>query len=111
MLSNRILRSSCIDNIFTNSGEIHMLKILDWNISDYLVVAIKRKRVRIKGNKVELKGRSYRNYVRETRQEELVICDWDAFFETRDPSISFNRLSNDPVDVNKVAHHPYAFWY
>ena len=96
--------SSCIDNIFTNSDNIQRAMILDWNISDHLVVAIKRKRVRIKGRKVEFKGRSYRNYVKETLQEDLVNCEWGEFFETRDPAICWDILEEKiRTSLNKMA--------
>ena len=34
------LSKTCIDNIFTNSGEIIELRIYDWNLSDHLVIVV-----------------------------------------------------------------------
>ena len=41
------VKGSCIDNIFTNSEYILNARILSWNYSDHLVVAVKRKRLRV----------------------------------------------------------------
>ena len=80
------VKGSCIDNIFTNSEFILKARILNWNYSDHLVVAVKRKRQRVTLEKVEFEGRSYKNYVREELQRGLVQEDWRLFYEARDPS-------------------------
>ena len=85
-LTNGMVKSSCIDNIFTNSEEIRIAKVLDWNLSDHLVVAVQGKRIRSKIKKVNFRGRSYRNYDKERLQEELINNKWAGFYEMRDSS-------------------------
>ena len=43
-----------------------------------------RKKVTAKTEKVHFQGRSYRNYVKEVFQNNLVDLDWGRFFETED---------------------------
>ena len=100
-LQNGTVRTSCIDNIFTNSEEIRRTQILDWNISDHLVVAVKRKRERVRIKKVSFKGRSYKNYVKEDMQEELIRLDWEKYYEVQDPEECWNIIEgriNDHLD-------------
>ena len=54
---------TCIDNIFTKSEYISEAGIMDWNFSDHLAVAVKRKRAKPKSEKTNFTGRSYKNYV------------------------------------------------
>ena len=80
------IHGSCIDNIFSNSEEIAEACTTDWNFSDHLMVAVKRKRRRCKHSKVEFKGRSYRDYVKEDLQGELVDCNWEEYYKLVDPT-------------------------
>ena len=89
---DNVLKGTCIDNIFTNSDEVTEVKVLDWNFSDHLVIAARRKRERAKQPKVSFKGRSYRNYVREEIQEEIVEADWEEYYRTRDPSVCWDYI-------------------
>ena len=79
------VKESCIDNIFTNSRVIEESRVLDWNFSDHLVVMVKRKRARVAREKISFKGRSYRNYVKEDFQAELLQVNWDKFYNNGDP--------------------------
>ena len=79
------LKGSCIDNIFSNSDQIAESRVLDWNFSDHLVVAVRRKKAALSQTKVEFKGRSYKSYSREDFHE-LVNSNWDRFYESLDPS-------------------------
>ena len=54
--------------------------MLDWNFSDHLVVAVKRKRVKIKCKKVSFKGRSYKNYIKGDMQRELLELEWEEYY-------------------------------
>ena len=93
MGTNRgVLQASCIDNIFSNSEEVVKFVIADWNFSDHLMVAVKRKRAKGKHTKVEFKGRSYKNYVKEDLQEELIHSDWDDFYRSRDPALCWDII-------------------
>ena len=82
----RVVKASCIDNIFTNSRLIEGSMVLDWNISDHMVVLVKRKKVRVEQRKVSFKGRSYRNYIKEDLQAHLLQTNWDEYFGTGDPT-------------------------
>ena len=86
------LRKSCIDNILTNSDLIADAEILDWNFSDHLLVVARRKKTAITRAKVEFKGRSSKNYVREELQNYLVNGDWDQFYASEDPSTCWDII-------------------
>ena len=58
------------------------------------MVATRRKRRVLTQNKVEFKGRSYKNYVKEDMQEELLTSDWAQFYETGDPSDCWEIILN-----------------
>ena len=78
--------STLIDLIFTNSDAVANVKLLDINISDHLAVMVTRKKSYIKPTKVEFKGRSYRNYVKEDFQDNLGNHNWDNFYTLNDPN-------------------------
>ena len=86
------LGGSCIDNIFTNSEHITGTMTLDWNSSDHLAVAVRRKRERITHKKIAFQGRSYMNYVKENLQLELLQADWGPFYQSVDPSTGWELL-------------------
>ena len=92
---NGQLSGSCIDNIYTNSEAIAAAGVLDWNFSDHLVVAVKRKRSKIVRSKVEFVGRSYKNYSREDLQDNLLQWDWGQFYESEDPNLCWDVLENE----------------
>ena len=83
---NGTLKGTCIDNIFSNSDVITEARVLLWNFSDHLVVTVTRKRQKTEHKKIPFIGRSYRDYVREDLQSELIDADWGKFFEAGDPS-------------------------
>ena len=66
----------------------------DWNFSDHLMVAVKRKRRTFTHNKVMFEGRSYKNYVKEDLQYELINGDWEAFYSSRDASECWEILED-----------------
>ena len=76
---------STLDIIFTNSDVTSEAKTLDINLSDHLAVWALRKKVYIKREKVEFKGRSYKNYVKEDFQQYLDEYNWEFFYTLRDP--------------------------
>ena len=103
-LVNGVIKNSCIDNILTNSEEIIKAQVIEWNFSDHLVVAVKRKRVRVRCKKVSFKGRSYKNYVREDMQQELIEQDWGKFYETQAPLECWGIMENRIREhLNRVA--------
>ena len=70
-----------------NSESILYSKLLDMNISDHMGVLATRKKVWTKPNKIEFKGRSYRNYSKEDFQDELGDTNWENFYRTNDPNV------------------------
>ena len=86
--------ASCIDNIFTNSEERTESSILDLNFSDHMAIVVKRKRVGQKPVKTTLTGRSYKNYDRETFQNQLLDGDWREFYGSKDPNICWDMIEN-----------------
>ena len=91
---NGVLKSSCIDNIFSNSDNILRSGVLDWNFSDHLAISIKRKRTRVVHTKVEFKGRSYKNYLKEDLQLELLQKNWELFYNSRDPCYCWEQIES-----------------
>ena len=91
---NGVLKGSCIDNIFSNSDNIMRSGIVDWNFSDHQLVVVKRKRSKVMSAKVSFQGRSYKNYVKEDMQRELLQGDWDDFYGSRDPSYCWSLIEN-----------------
>ena len=83
---NDVMSHSKLDLIFSNSDCIKKAQVVDWNISDHQAVMITRKKVRIKTPKVTFRGRSYKNYVKEDFQEELVEENWEEFYNSQDPN-------------------------
>ena len=81
-----IKSSSTLDLIFTNSDIIKSSGTLDYNLSDHMAVFITRKKKQTKHEKIEFKGRSYKNYVREDFQQNLVDHDWRDFYNMTDPN-------------------------
>ena len=87
--------STCIDQIFTNSNYISSSGILDLNISDHLAIFCTRKKIPERGNKKEFIGRSYRAYVKEDFQGNLINLDWGPFYEATDPILCWDIMENN----------------
>ena len=83
---NGIASETIIDLIFSNSEHIAVAKTLDSNLSDHLAVVATRKKCAVIKGKTEFTGRSYKNYVKEDFQNNLVSLNWDPFFENNDPN-------------------------
>ena len=96
---NGIKTETKIDLIFLNSDFISQAGILDLNISDHLAVMVTRKKVALKKEKVEFKGRSYRNYNRENFQGNLENINWDGFYEERDPNRLWELMEGNILKV------------
>ena len=79
---------------FTNSDWILEADILDLNISDHLAVYARRKKPRLKVKKVTLLGRSYRRYVKEDFQRELVESDLERFYTAEDPNAAWQIIED-----------------
>ena len=104
--------STGIDQIFTNSNLISGSGILDLNMSDHLAIFCTRKKANEKSYKKVFTGRSYRGYVKEDFQRNLIDLDWTPFLECTDPNECWDIMENNirseidkmcPVKTFKVA--------
>ena len=84
--------NTTLDLIFSNSDCISSTRTLDLNLSDHLAVLVTRKKITLKKEKVEFKGRSYRNYDREAFQERLLNENWVPFFGSNDPNEQWDLM-------------------
>ena len=81
-----------LDLIFSNSDFIAETRTLNYNISDHLAVAVTRKKSKGKVEKVEFSGRTYKNYIKEDFQNNLVNSDWEGFCTHNDPTILWDIM-------------------
>ena len=94
-----IVTKTKIDLIFSNSDFIKSVGVLDWNMSDHLAVRVTRKKVQAKIDKVEFKGRSYRNYDKERFQRKLLDSNWEEFDAVEDPNRLWELMENKILEV------------
>ena len=85
-------KSSCLDQIFTNSDYITNSGILDVNLSDHLAIFCTRKKIKILSPKINFEGRSYRNYIKEDFQHNLINSNWNDFYSSNDPEICWEIM-------------------
>ena len=81
-----------IDQIFTNSNTISQSGVLDFNLSDHLAIYCSRKKTKNFSPKIEFEGRSYRHYIKEDFQDNLINSNWRDFYSSRDPEICWNIM-------------------
>ena len=93
-------KNSCIDLIFSNSDYIINNRLLDWNVSDHMGIFVSRKKKKIINNKVKFKGRSYKNYIKEDFQWNIIDENWDKFYKLDDPNDAWNYYKN--IIINKI---------
>ena len=60
------------------------------NISDHLAVWVNRKRQRERFRKIEFKGSSYRNFIKEDFQEGLIHANLEEFYKEHDPNLCWD---------------------
>ena len=89
---NNVSSNTILDLIFTNSDIINNCQTLNLNLSDHLAVCVTRKKTWVKQTKVEFKGRTYKNYVKEDFQQLLDDHDWTQFYQLDDPNILWHYL-------------------
>ena len=87
-------KSSCLDQIFTNSNYVSQSGILNINLSDHLAVFCCRKKSKVISEKINFEGRSYRNYIKEDFQSNLINSNWNDFYSSVDPNICWNIMEN-----------------
>ena len=72
-------KNSLIDVIITNSDFISNSGVCDVNLSDHQMIIATRKKARAKKQKCDFKGRSYRNYNKQTFQNLIINAEWNSF--------------------------------
>ena len=85
-------KPSLIDHIYTDSKCIQDAGNVTLNISDHDLVYVIRKKGKTAKTKMSFVGRSYRNYDRETFQDNIINVNWDAFYESVDPNQAWSCL-------------------
>ena len=81
-----------LDIICTNSKYISMSGVLNLNISDhYAIYMVKKKQVLLKP-KVQVTGRSYKNYSIEDLKQILDLYDWGVYDNSNDPIIKWDIM-------------------
>ena len=55
---------------------------MNLNISDHFAVYCTRKKIPIKHEKKSFTGRSYRNYIKEDFQDNILNADWKPFYNS-----------------------------
>ena len=85
-------KASCLDQIFTNSNFISNSGTLDINLNDHLAIFCSRKKTLIRADKVNFEGRSYRNYIKEDFQENLINSDWRDFYTSNDSELCWDII-------------------
>ena len=78
--------ANVIDLIFTNSQDVANSGVINLNISDHDLIFVTKKKETKKRRQVSFKGRSYRNYNKETLQNYLRETNWDEFWLLTDPN-------------------------
>ena len=91
---NNAVTETTIDLIFSNSDFVKSAGVLDLNLSDHMAVMVTRKKLAVKQEKIEFKGRSYRNYDREIFQGALLNRDWGNFMNERDPNVLWEQMQS-----------------
>ena len=89
-----IISETILDLLFTNSEHVSNMQVLDFNISDHLGILATRKRTPVKANKINFRGRSYRNYIKERFQENIINTDWEEFYNNNDPNWLWEFIYN-----------------
>ena len=83
-----------IDLIFSKSDSVGKAEVLDLNLSDHLAIRINRKKIKVKVERVEFRGRSYRNYDKDRFQRRLENKNWEGLFESEDPNELWEIMEN-----------------
>ena len=101
-LRNGVQTETILDLIFSNSEILSDSVVMDMNISDHQAVRIRRKKIHIKHDKVEFRGRSYRNYNKDEFQRLLREENWDMLFTLDDPDKQWEFMYGTIVDLIDV---------
>ena len=93
-LRNGALTESTIDLLFSNSDLIAETNVLDFNVSNHLGIIATRKKTQLRANKIDFRGRSYRNYNKEVFQDNIINSEWEGFYNREDPNWLWDYLYN-----------------
>ena len=83
---------SCIDLIFTNLQNTFSTKILDVNISDHQFIYLNRKHQTKPRAKLDVLGRSYKNYDHDLFCHKLLQMNWMHFYQMENVNIAWNIM-------------------
>ena len=71
--------NAMLDLIITNCDIVKECSTLDINVSDHLPIYLIRKKVKSPNEKIDFKGRSYKNLNKDTVENMLRNVDWTTF--------------------------------
>ena len=87
-----------LDLIITNCDIVKECSTLDINVSDHLPVYLIRKKVKSPNEKIDFKGRSYKNLNKDVVENMLRNVDW-ATFANFDIDSCWNYLLENIMDI------------
>ena len=85
--------NSCLDQIFTNCDVVANAGTLNCSVSDHIGIFVSRKKGPAKSDRVRFEGRSYRNYVKEDFQGQLIDANWEVFYNEQDPETCWRIMA------------------
>ena len=88
-----------IDLILTNAKYIEKAGALNHFISDHQPIFTIYKKQRDSRPEVDFRGRSYRNYERATFKDKLLECNWDEFYQIKDPNVAWDFILRKVVPI------------
>ena len=90
--------NAILDLIITNCDIVKECSTLDINVSDHLPVYLIRKKVKSSNEKVDFKGRSYKNLNKDIVENMLRNVDWTTFANS-DVDSCWNYLLENIMDI------------
>ena len=90
--------NAIFDLILTNCHIVKECGVLDVNISDHLPIYLIRKKVKSPNEKIDFKGRSYKNINKDTMENMLRNVDWITFANL-DVDSCWNYLLENIMDI------------
>ena len=88
-----------IDLIFSNCQNIQNSGSLSWNLSDHIPVFIKIKKTKCVPEKVEFRGRSYRQFDANNFIHSLNNKNWNIFNASADADIKWDNLYQNILET------------
>ena len=94
-VGDNVISETTLDLLFTNCELLGDPQLLDFNIRNHLKILTTRKKISVKSNKIDFRGRSYRYYDREVFQDNLTNSDWEDFYRNNDPNWLWDFVYNN----------------